>query len=298
MPVESITGPTRFEFSTGQSTATAQYVASKSPVTWSVTVVNDYSLSPGDYTITISSTGLVTVTIKDGVAIPPGGIQIDFAVRATRLGGGVGNTDTLIVTVTGYPGVPCFTPGTMILTPGGERSIETLSVGDEVLTHTGGRMTVRHILTRTIPAERLRADPRSRPVRIRRGAFGDAPHSDLRVSPFHRILLSGWRAELYCGTDEVLAHAIHLVGDETITQDPPGEDVTYIHLVLDTHAVLVSNGLPTESLHLGEMSLRYLDREDRKEMERIFGEEVVAAAHADSVTSLTCATRAEAALLR
>lgn len=93
MAVEAIIGPTRLFIASGNTSGTAQYTSVKPPVTWSVTVLNDYGLSPGDDTITISPSGFLTVTIASGVQVPPEGIRIDLSIHARRHGGGAGSFD-------------------------------------------------------------------------------------------------------------------------------------------------------------------------------------------------------------
>ena len=57
-------------------------------------------------------------------------------------------------------------------------------------------------------------------MRIPADTFGD--HGALSVSPQHWLHLSGWRAELYAGEDEVLVKAIHLVRAGRLSQDQSG----------------------------------------------------------------------------
>jgi hypothetical protein len=74
------------------------------------------------------------------------------------------------------------------------------------------------------------------PVRIQSGAFGeDLPVRDLWVSPFHSILLEG-----------VLVQVEKLVNGATIVQ-VPRERVEYWHVELDSHDILLAEGLPAES---------------------------------------------------
>jgi hypothetical protein len=75
------------------------------------------------------------------------------------------------------------------------------------------------------------------PVRIRRGAFVDnVPHTDLLVSPDHAIFVDG---KLIC--------ARQLINGTTIRQEAGWTSVDYFHVELDGHAILLAEGLPTES---------------------------------------------------
>ncbi|WP_424830712.1 Hint domain-containing protein [Ruegeria sp.] len=78
--------------------------------------------------------------------------------------------------------VPCFTSGTQIATPGGLRAIETLSVGDEVLTLDHGTQRIRWIGARALGVAELIQNPKLRPIRIKAGALGcGLPRRDLLV---------------------------------------------------------------------------------------------------------------------
>ena len=73
-------------------------------------------------------------------------------------------------------------------------------------------------------------------MRVAAGAFGPRrPHRDLWLSPDHAV---------YVG--EVLIPVRHLINGSTIAQVPV-ERVTYYHLELAAHDVLLAEGLPAES---------------------------------------------------
>lgn len=137
----------------------------------------------------------------------------------------------------------CFTAGTLIDTPNGPRPVETLREGDMVLTLDNGPQPVRWSGSRAIPGQGAMA-----PIVFAAGAIGNK--TELRLSPQHRVLLEGWRAELMFGTDQVLSAAKHMVNDSTIRQVDCAE-VTYVHIMFDTHQLVKSNGAWTESFHPG-----------------------------------------------
>jgi len=62
--------------------------------------------------------------------------------------------------------VPCFTPGAMILTPQGERPVETLRIGDLVITRDNGPQPIRWISNQTVLGQGMLA-----PIRISQGAM-------------------------------------------------------------------------------------------------------------------------------
>ncbi|MBO9400838.1 Hint domain-containing protein [Shimia sp. R9_3] len=168
---------------------------------------------------------------------------------------------------------PCFTTGTKIVVKGGEKAVEALEVGDEVLTRDNGFQKVRWLGQVSFSGADLKSHPQFRPIRIRRDAFGPGmPHRDMLVSPQHRVLLLGWRAELWCGEREVLAAATHLVNDRTVTVAHDVPAVTYVHVQFDQHEIITSDGLATESFNPGPQSLKALPNASRRELFALFPE--------------------------
>ena len=146
-----------------------------------------------------------------------------------------------------FPAPACFTPGTLIRTPQGARPVETLSAGDLIATLDDGDQPVLAILSRSYPARRQFA-----PILFASGAIGnDAP---LLVSPQHRMLVTGWQAELYCGQPEVLVAAKHLVNGDTITVQEGGT-VNSLHLLFDRHQIVFGGGVPSESYFPGHAEM-------------------------------------------
>jgi len=85
--------------------------------------------------------------------------------------------------------VTCFLEGTLIETVNGPRAIEDLQLGDLIPTMDSGDQPIRWVAS-----SRIVGNPKAAPIRIEAGALGNT--RDLYVSPQHRILLTGWRAEL------------------------------------------------------------------------------------------------------
>jgi hypothetical protein len=146
------------------------------------------------------------------------------------------------------PVAPCFAAGTRIATPQGERRVETLQPGDEVLTADGAVEAVRWVGRRRLA--RLDAHPAPQtvqPVCIAAGAFGPgAPHRDLVLSPGHAVFVEG-----------CLIPAARLINGRTVVQ-LHWTQVEYFHVELRRHDVLLAEGLAVES---------YLDCDNRGDFE-------------------------------
>lgn len=168
--------------------------------------------------------------------------------------------------------VMCFTPGTRIATPQGERRIETLKPGDMVVTRDNGAQALRWIGQRTLGPAELAADPALQPIRIRQGALGHGlPERDMMVSRQHRMLMTGPRAELLFGDEEVLVRALHLTclpGVQAVRR----AEVTYIHMLFDRHEVVMADGAWSESFQPGERTLGGMEAGARDELFKLFPE--------------------------
>ena len=151
-------------------------------------------------------------------------------------------------------GPPCFVVGTLIETERGMTPIQDIEVGDLVRTLDNGLQPVKWRGKRSVAALDKRA-----PIRFAKGAIGNT--RELLVSPQHKILVSGWRAELFFGEDEVLVAAAHLVNADTIHR-APRRHIDYHHLMFDRHEILLAEGIPAESFFPGEYILQDSDLYD------------------------------------
>ena len=168
--------------------------------------------------------------------------------------------------------IPCFTPGTVIATPKGERLVEELRAGDRVITRDNGIQEIRWIGEKAISGQELASNDHLRPVLIQKGSLGyGLPERDMLVSPNHRVLVNNDKTALYFEEREVLVAAKHLTG-------LAGVDVvnamrtTYIHFMFDRHEVVLSNGAWTESFQPGEQSLKGVGNAQRNEIYELFPE--------------------------
>ncbi len=168
--------------------------------------------------------------------------------------------------------IPCFTPGTVIATPTGERLVEDLREGDRIITRDNGFQEIRWVGRRDLSGRELTHAPHLKPILIRAGALGEGlPEHDIVVSPQHRLLISSPQTCLYFEEPEVFASAKHLTSIkgvkvvETIS-------VSYIHFMFDRHEVVLSNGTWTESFQPGEQVLDAMGTAQRKEIFKLFPE--------------------------
>jgi hypothetical protein len=201
-----------------------------------------------------------TLTFSDtGAGARAGGDDIIFSSAVTATGFNIVNGNTVQVA--------CFAEGTRIETENGPVAVEALTVGDRVVTTDwysgidaelveGETLAVdaRQVLDRppgdpivwighrTVDCERHPKPETVWPVRVSAGAFGErVPVRDLYLSPDHAIFVNG-----------VLVPVKLLVNGTRIAwQRRPA--VTYYHLELPRHAVILAEGLPVESyLDLGD----------------------------------------------
>ena len=166
----------------------------------------------------------------------------------------------------------CFAADTRILAEHGEVAVQDLVAGDRVRTRDHGLQTLRWVGRRDLGLGEMIAGPHLRPIQISAGALGQGlPLQDLVVSPQHRLLMSGWRAEMLFGEGEVLVAATHLTHLKGIKR-LPAKPVSYFHLLFDAHEIVLSNGLWSESFQPAQRSLDAMDAPQREEVLQLFPE--------------------------
>jgi Ca2+-binding RTX toxin-like protein len=238
----------------------------------------------------------ITLSGGDGIDSLRLGQLADLSTLTITSSGPNGLTGTVVLddgsllSFTEIENIICFTPGTLIATPRGARRIEDLAPGDLVVTRDHGLQPVRWIGQRTVAAE-----GRFAPIRLRPGTLMGLER-DLVVSPQHRMLFQGYRAQLLFGDSEVLVPALHLVDGKAVTRDEGGE-VTYVHLLFDQHEVIFAEGTATESFHPGDIGLSALDGAAREELFALFPE-LRSSPGSYGDTARRCLKRHEALLLR
>ncbi|APE43897.1 hypothetical protein BOO69_11130 [Sulfitobacter alexandrii] len=178
-----------------------------------------------------------------------------------RTGGIVDNSDLIPHASLGGT-VVCFASGTLIETDKGPLPVESLCPGQLALTRDGGLQPIAWIGATSVPAQGDLA-----PIVITRGTLGN--DRDLVVSPQHAILLQDWRADFFFGQEEVLVRAKDLLGHDGVYRRPGGR-VRYYHVLFDAHHLIRSEGLWTESLYPGDMTLHAVNEAAGQEIRTLF----------------------------
>jgi hypothetical protein len=206
---------------------------------WDVVVTDTNGDGTGDAILTFPNGETVTL-----VGVLPS--QVDSAAELNSIG------------------IPCFTAKTLIETPSGPVAVEHLKAGDIVTTLEHGPQPVRWVENTTVGNGFSCLPIEITPVRIKPDAMGNA--KALVVSPQHCILMMDNRTG-----HAFYAKAKHLAEETQLASYAKGRrQVTYYHILLDKHATLVSNDIPSESFFPGPVGLNLLTPKDRQRLFEIF----------------------------
>lgn len=251
--VTNVAGSIQKVSASGQVVGTDQVTGLQPP---SASVVTDNELfiraSPTTMPIVTSEGFAFTIDNKADTLNPAGATPGYIEFRdANGSGAGFPHTDTPDYGLSSFldngnpvmnfteTAVTCFVTGTLIRTTRGDVAVEALAVGDLAVTASGEPRAIRWIGHRTMVCARHARPAEVMPVRIGAHAFGpDRPARALRVSPGHAICLDV--------LGEILVPAASLLNSETIVQEDVAH-VTYWHVELDSHDLLMAENLPTES---------------------------------------------------
>ncbi|WP_147109119.1 Hint domain-containing protein [Tateyamaria sp. syn59] len=216
-------------------------------------------------------------------------LEVEFTLTATPVGGGTpidllfvaagpgenqGNLTLVVSTEPLVPGttynisfkndgggtpygeIVCFARGTLIRTPGGDVPVETLTVGDRILTLDEGAQRI------TWAAQRMILFPKGDdlPVWVEPHTFGkDQPYATTGFSPRHCLLRRDPAYQIMFDTPEVLVAARDSVNGDTITQKLDGKAIEYFHFMVDGHALVWANGMLAETFYPGPIARQSLD---------------------------------------
>lgn len=220
------------------------------------------STLPGDSYGTLSGTSMAAPHVTGAIALyasvnPTASAAtirstlLTTTVATASLSGKVATGGRLDVeAMVATAGVPCFAEGTRLLTRRGEVAVEDLRPGDEAVTLLGGPLVpIAWIGRRRMSCASMAHPADAWPLRVRADAFAPGqPHSDVFLSPDHAVFADG-----------VLVPVRYLENGTTIAR-LPRDEVTYFHVELARHDVLLAQGLPAES---------YLDTGNRGDFEGI-----------------------------
>ncbi|HVZ09986.1 Hint domain-containing protein [Rhodopila sp.] len=206
-------------------------------------------------TITLAGSGIIPIDCDNGVLLMgsgDGAFALALAGTYTLddlLFSNLGTATTIalakapVAAPTAAP-VACFAAGTRIEVEGGARPVEELAIGTLVRTASGALRPVRWIGYRTVACDRHPRPERVWPIRVAAHAFGPGcPRRAVKLSPDHAVFAEG-----------TLIPVRLLVNGTTVAQRKTRR-ITYFHVELDRHDILLAEGLPAES---------YLDTGDRQ----------------------------------
>jgi hypothetical protein len=193
------------------------------------------SPTPSQTSVALPTLGYATAPATFPAATQPPSANL---TGGTFAGVGINSSNQLVAEGL----VSCFVTGTRIRTTGGALPVEALRAGDLVLTWSGEARPIRWIGHRTITPDHHPSPKQVRPLRIAANTFGPGmPERALYVSPDHAICIddvdAGAPVLVPCGLLEN-GGAIASVDRGT---------VTYWHIELDSHDVILAEGLPVES---------------------------------------------------
>ena len=131
----------------------------------------------------------------------------------------------------------CYLGGSLITTDHGDIPIERLKIGNKVRSHGDVLRPIKWIGQRTYSGRFIAGRKDILPICIKAGALDvNAPSRDLWISPHHAMFIDG-----------VLIEARDLVNGGSILQAEKVEQVDYFHIELETHDVIVAEGVWSET---------------------------------------------------
>ncbi|MDD2877335.1 MAG: Hint domain-containing protein [Acidiphilium sp.] len=190
-------------------------------------------------------TNVASVTWTQNAGTTGGILTLDSAsnvdLSELTLATGTFSTSQFSITTDSVGGteitVACFHAGTRIATPAGEVAVETLAIGDRVITADGSHKPVKWLGRRTYSGRFAAGKTHLLPIRFTPGALGNGrPRRDLWVSPQHAMLIDG-----------ALIPAACLVNGASIIQETRVERIEYVHVELERHDVIFAEGAASET---------------------------------------------------
>jgi len=210
----------------------------------------------------VSAVGITDFNYRDAILVPSVTQAKSLLAEGITFTNALPPGETLaIVTLPGVAEIiaqannnvpPCFARGTRLLTPAGYVPVQDLRPGQLVVTAAGAAEPIRWIGWRTIDLTDHARPEAIRPIRVTAGAFGEGvPAREVQLSPDHAVYLDGHLIPIKL-----------LVNSASIVRDMTSLAVTYFHVELARHGVILAESLPVET---------YLDTGNRNMFENAAG---------------------------
>ena len=137
--------------------------------------------TPGTYYFSTNTTALA---LDDGGSL----------VATLTMEGNYSGTTFTVSQASGFVdvGAVCYCPGTLIQTERGQKRVEDLKIGDEVMTMSGALRPIKWIGRRSYSGRFAAGQKNILPVCVKAGALEDqVPRRDLWISPHHAMYIDG-----------------------------------------------------------------------------------------------------------
>lgn len=195
--------------------------------------------SQGD-TLNLHVSGTPTYNTTTGILTITSGTN----VYTYDIGKGyTGSFSDTLGTVTYSGATPCYLAGSMLRTPCGDKAVETLNIGDQLIAQDAdtGAEIIRDIVwvgrkTITVRPD-LPDDEAGYPVHILKDAIADGvPYKDMLITAEHCLLLDGH-----------FVPARMLINGRSVFYDRSMHRFDIYHVETEKHSVLLADGMPSES---------------------------------------------------
>jgi hypothetical protein len=188
-------------------------------------VMSGLNFTPGVYTV--SGTGLLSLPESNGTTLPLHFAPDDYFYPFT-----IASESSAAHAITA-----CFAAGTKIRTANGDCNVEHLQPGMRLATAHAGFQPIKWVGVRHYDGRFIAGNRDILPIIIKSNAIADGiPSRDLTVSPGHAICLDG-----------ALIHAKRLINGRSIIQLPHVESLSYYHIELATHEIILAENCPAET---------------------------------------------------
>lgn len=225
----------------------------------------EQGLGAGDEHLIIQNTGYLI----DIAGLNPGPETIQYAFDSQAGISGYGDDDGNLDFADTTSSFPCFTRGTLIKTPNGEKPVENIVTGDLVTTLDEGDQPIVWIRSRQVNLTQKTVS--QKPVLITAGSLGQGkPNRDLIVSPQHRFLFDFDGSRGSNSEAGILLAAKGMTGLKGVRMMQGKNWIEYFSVLLPTHQLIWANGSICESFYPGDYMLSVLDKPLRDEIHALF----------------------------